>query len=62
MLIVSEYKQRMNAKGEEFFVLILSGDIDLVQSTLTGNFCATSKKISITTSFDEKACKAFIGI
>jgi len=61
MVTISEYKKRMNAKGEEFFVLILSGDIDLVQSTLTGNFYATSKRTSITTTFDEKTCKSLIG-
>lgn len=61
MVTISEFEKRRNAEGKEFFVLILSGDIDLVKSTLTGNFYATSKKTSITTTFDEKTCKSLIG-
>lgn len=61
MVTISEYKKRKNSEGEEFFALILSGDIEMVKSTVSGNYYATSKKTSITTTFDEETCKSLIG-
>ena len=58
---IIDYKERQNAKGEKFFVMIVEGDITLVQSKETGNFYATSKKASMTTTFDEESIKRLIG-
>jgi hypothetical protein len=53
MVTVIDYKKRKNSEGKEFFVLILQGDVELVQSKETGNFYATTRKTSLSTTFGE---------
>lgn len=61
MVTVIEYVKRQSADGKEFFALILSSDIEFLQSAQTGNFYATSLKAGITTTFPEAVCKGLIG-
>lgn len=61
MVTVVDVKERTNQKGESFFTLVLQGGLELVKSRETGNYYATAKRASITTTFDEMTCKSFIG-
>ena len=61
MVKIIDYKQHENAAGETFFSLILQGEINLVRNQETGMFYATSQNASITSTFDENACKGLIG-
>jgi hypothetical protein len=61
MVKISAYEQRKNSAGEPFIVLILQGDLVMVQSSETGRFYATAKKTSITSTFSEEEAKALIG-
>ncbi|UGU14240.1 hypothetical protein LS482_11000 [Sinomicrobium kalidii] len=61
MVRIINYKQRQAEDGREFFVLEISGGIEMVRSKETGHFYATSKKTSIPSTFDEETCAALIG-
>jgi len=61
MVRVSNYECRNTQDGKQFFVLILQGDVELVQSNETGKFYATVKKASLPCTFDELICQALIG-
>jgi hypothetical protein len=61
MVTIIDFKKRTNSEGKEFLVLILQGDVELVQSKETGNFYATARKASISTTFDEFTCRNIIG-
>lgn len=61
MVTVVDFKERVNRDGEPFYALILQGGIELVKSQETGNFYATAKRASISSTFDELTCKGLIG-
>ena len=61
MVRIINYKKRQAEDGREFFVLEITGGIEMVRSKETGQFYATSKKSSIPSTFDEETCKALIG-
>jgi hypothetical protein len=61
MVTISDCQSRKNAKGETFYVLILSGEVDFAKSTLSGNFYLTTRRASVTTTFDQKTCQSLIG-
>ena len=61
MVTVVDVKQRMNQKGESFYALVLQGGLELVKSRETGNYYATAKRASITTTVDGMTCKRLIG-
>lgn len=61
MVRIIDYKKRQAEDGREFFVLELSGGIEMVKSVTTQQFYATSKKAFISSTFDEQTCKALIG-
>lgn len=60
MVRIINYKKRQ-AEDREFFVLEVSGGIEMVLSKTTGMYYATSKKATITSTFDEETCKSLIG-
>jgi len=62
MVTVVDYAKRTNSQGEEFHALILQGDLEMVKSKETGNFYATAKKASITSTFTEEACEKALGM
>lgn len=61
MVTVSDYAIRQNKDGEAFVVLILQGDMELVKSSQTGNFYATAKKCTISSTFNEQVAASLIG-
>ncbi|SRR5690606_13703006 len=60
MVRIINYKRRL-AEDKEFFVLEVQGGIEMVLSKTTGMYYATSKKATITSTFDEETCKSLIG-
>lgn len=61
MVTVSSYAVRHTKEGEPFVALILQGDLELVQSHQTGNFYATAKKCSISSTFNEQVAATLVG-
>ena len=61
MLKIIEVAPRVNADGEQFFALILQDGLQLVKSKETGNYYATAKSTSITSTFSEEVAKSMIG-
>ncbi len=61
MVRIIDYKTRTSEGGKQFFTLEIQGGIEMVLSQTTGNFYATARKSSITTTFNEQTCKALIG-
>jgi len=62
MVTIVDYRISKNAEGEQFVSLILEGDLTMVQSQETGSWYATSKRCSITSTFDEVKANKLIGM
>lgn len=60
MVTITNYKSRENKKGEQFFVLELSGGIEAHKGENGMYF--TSKKCTVPSSFTETQCKGLIGM
>lgn len=58
---IVDFKQRENADGETFNALILEGEVEMVQSSETGNFYATARRASVTSTFTKERCEQLIG-
>ena len=61
MVTITNYQLRENKAGKQFVTLELQGDLEMVQSMETGRFYATTKRCSITSTFDERTAKGLIG-
>ena len=61
MVTIIAIRKNVNSKEEEFISLILQGEIDLVQSKETGNYYATARRASITSTFDERTAEGLVG-
>ena len=61
MVTIIGIRKNVNSKNEEFISLILQGEIDLVKSKESGNYYATARQTSITSTFDEKRAESLIG-
>ena len=61
MVQIVDYAKRQNAEGEEFFALILQGSLEMVKSKESGNYYATAKRASVTSTFTEEVCKKLLG-
>lgn len=61
MVRIINYKKRQAEDGREFFVLEISGGIEMVKSQTSNQFYATAKKAFISSTFDEQTCNALIG-
>jgi hypothetical protein len=61
MVRIIDYLKRTNAEGEDFFVLVLQGGLEIVKSQETGKNYATSKTANMSSTFDENTCKSLIG-
>jgi len=61
MVRIINFSERTSEDGKSFFTLEVQGGIEMVKSNSTGNFYATARKTSITTTFDEATCQALIG-
>src|SRR5690554_4535015 len=61
MVRIIDYKKRQTEEGKEFFVLEVSGGVEMVKSQTTNQFYATAKKAFISSTFDEQTCIDLIG-
>lgn len=61
MVRIIDYKKRQAEDGREFFVLEISGGIEMVKSQTLNQFYATAKKALLASTFNEQTCKALIG-
>ena len=61
MVRIVNYAERHNAMGEAFYALILQSGIEMVKSNTTGRYYATAKQASVTSTFDEEACRRLVG-
>jgi len=61
MVTIVDFVKRQNKEGKEFNALVLQGGIELVRSKESGNYYATSKKASITSTLDDATCQNLIG-
>ncbi|WP_412476978.1 hypothetical protein [Flavobacterium sp. TBRC 19031] len=61
MVRIVNYSKRQTEEGKEFFVLEISGGLEMVKSQITNQFYATSKRAFIPSTFDELTCKSLIG-
>jgi len=59
--IIGFHLAKRGTDGTEFIALDLQSDIDLVQSMETGNFYATARRCSITSTFNEETAQGLIG-
>jgi purine nucleoside phosphorylase len=62
MVTIIDYKQRTSEDGKSFFVLEIEGDVEFVLSHTTGKYYATTRKCSMSCTFDENTCKRLIGM
>jgi len=61
MVKVIDYQKKENKDGEEFFLLVLQGGLQIVKSQETNRCYATMKQATMSTTFDEATCKSLIG-
>ena len=61
MLTIINFEKRQSSSGKEFFSLILQGGVEMVRSAESGQYYATIKRCSVTSTLDEVACKAMLG-
>ena len=61
MVTITGYRLAKGKDEKDFIALELHGDIEMVQSLETGNFYATARKASITSTFTEEVAKGLIG-
>jgi hypothetical protein len=61
MVKIIDYTKRQNAAGEDFFLLVLQGGLQIVKSQATNRCYATMKQANMSTTFDENTCKSLIG-
>ena len=61
MVTVVDYKPCESSEGKQFYSLVLEGDLEMVQSKQTGDFYATCRHCTVTSTFDEATCKKLVG-
>lgn len=61
MVTIKDYKKRENKDGEEFFVLVLQGNVVPVRSQETNRMYFTAKTCTVSSTFDEETCQQIIG-
>lgn len=61
MVRIINYKQVQKGDGKNFYLLEVQGGIEMVLSKATGQYYATAKKATVSTTFDEETCKGLIG-
>lgn len=61
MVRIINYKTRQKEDGTEFYLLEVQGGIEMIKSQTTGQYYATAKKATVSTTFDEDTCRGLIG-
>ena len=62
MVKIIGFVRRLNKDGIEFNALLLESGFELVKSKGSGCYYATSKRASITSTFDDATCQGLIGM
>ena len=61
MVTITNFRLHETKEGKPFVSLELSGDVEMVQSSQTGRFYATSKRCWISCTFSEDIAKSLVG-
>lgn len=61
MVTITNYFVRETKEGKAFIALELQGELEMIQSTETGNFYATAKRCTISSTFSEDVAKNLLG-
>lgn len=61
MVQVTGYRQVETEDGDVYVRLTLSGSLSMVKSDKTGNYYATVRRCSISSTFDETTAKGIVG-
>ena len=61
MVTVTGFRTVETEDGDKYVRLLLSGDLEMVKSENTGNFYATTRRCSMSSTFDEETAKSMIG-
>lgn len=61
MVKIIGYKSIENEDGENFFVLIVQGGVEIVKSKITGKSYFTARTVNVPATFDENTCKDLLG-
>jgi len=61
MVQVTGYRKVETDEGDSYIRLILSGSLSLTKSASTGNYYATVRRCSISSTFDEQTAKGLVG-
>ncbi len=61
MVRIVDYKSYQNNEGEDFFVLVVQGDISVVKSKESGRTYLTKQIAKVSCTFDEETCKGLVG-
>ncbi|MBU3714100.1 MAG: hypothetical protein FGM46_04050 [Ferruginibacter sp.] len=61
MVTISNFMERQRKDGSSFIVLKITGGLELVQSSSTGNFYATVRKCTIPSTFSAEVAKTLVG-
>jgi hypothetical protein len=61
MVTVTNFLERQRKDGSSFVVLEITGGLELVQSSSSGNFYATVRKSTIPSTFSVEIAKSLIG-
>ncbi|TXJ22834.1 MAG: hypothetical protein E6Q24_20120 [Chitinophagaceae bacterium] len=61
MVTITNYFVRETKEGKTFIALELQGELEMIQSTETGNFYATAKRCTISSTFSEDVAKNLLG-
>lgn len=61
MVTVIGYKVRTKQNGEQFIALELSGSLEIIQSSQTGNMYATVRRCTIPSTFNEQMAQMMVG-
>lgn len=61
MVSIVNYYERENKEGNSFFVLEVTGGIEMILSKTTDRYYATSKRAFLPCTFNEQTCKTLLG-
>ena len=59
---VTNYLKRKDSEGNEFFVLEIMDEVEVIKSKQSDQYYATSRKTSVQTTFNKTMCKSLVGI
>jgi hypothetical protein len=61
LVTVVGYSLKKSQKGEDYYIWIYQGGIEMIKSKVSEKYYAMQKKCSITSTFNEEFAKAIVG-